>query len=62
MRKQKESLIRKNRQVIYLNDQEVSAIKLYCEKFGVQSKASFLREAIMEKVIEELEENHPTLF
>lgn len=62
MRKQKESLIRKNRQVIYLNDQEVGAINLYCEKFGVKSKASFLREAIMEKVIEELEENHPTLF
>jgi len=62
LKKQKESLLRKNRQVLCLNDQEVGAINLYCKKFGVKSKATFLREAIMEKVFRELEEHYPTLF
>lgn len=62
LEKQKASLLRKNRQVLYLNDKEVEAIDHYCSTFNVTSKASFLREAIMEKVLSGLDENHPTLF
>jgi DNA repair protein RecN (Recombination protein N) len=62
LEKQKASLLRKNRQVLYLNDKEVSAIDEYCSVFNVSSKASFLREAIMEKVLSGLDQNHPTLF
>ncbi len=62
MKKQREALVRKHRQVIYLNDSEMDAIRLYCEKFRVGTKAVLFREAIMEKVLSELDDNHPTLF
>ncbi len=62
LRKQKASLVRKHRQVIYLNDSEMAAISKYCDLFKVHTKAVLFREAIMEKVLTELEDNHPTLF
>lgn len=62
LKKQKESLVRRHRQVIYLNDSEMAAINLYCDKFRVGTKAVLYREAIMEKILSELDDNHPTLF
>lgn len=62
LKKQKASLVRKHRQVIYLNDSEMTAISQYCSLFKVHTKAVLFREAIMEKVLKELEDNHPTLF
>lgn len=62
LKKQKEALIRRHRQVIYLNDSEMAAIRLYCDKFRVGTKSVLFREAIMEKVLKELDDNHPTLF
>ena len=62
LRKQKEALTRRHRQVIYLNDSEMAAIRQYCEKFRVGTKAVLFREAIMEKVLKELNDNPPTLF
>jgi hypothetical protein len=61
-KKQRAALVRKHRQVIYLNDSEMAAIKLYCERFRVSTKAALYRKAIMEKILTELEDNHPTLF
>ena len=55
-------LLRKNRYVLYFNDSELAAIDEYCTRFGVRAKASLMREAIMQKILSELEENHPTLF
>ena len=62
LKKQKASLVRRNRQVIYLNDKEMEAINQYCEKFRVGTKTVLFREAIMEKVLKELDDSHPTLF
>ena len=62
LKKQKASLVRRHRQVIYLNDKEMEAINQYCEKFRVGTKTVLFREAIMEKVLKELDDNHPTLF
>lgn len=62
LKKQKESLVRRHRQVIYLNDSEMAAIRQYCDKFRVGTKTVLFREAIMEKVLKELDDNHPTLF
>ena len=62
LKKQKESLVRRHRQVIYLNDSEMAAINRYCEKFRVGTKTVLFRKAIMEKVLSELDDNHPTLF
>ena len=62
LEKQKAALLRKNRYVLYFNDREMAAIEEYCTRFKVHAKASLFREAIMSKLLEELEENHPTLF
>ena len=62
LKKQKASLVRRHRQVIYLNDSEMAAISQYCDKFRVGVKTVLFREAIMEKILKELDDNHPTLF
>lgn len=62
LKKQKQSLVRKHRQVIYLNDSEMAAIEQYCDKFRVGTKAVLFRKAIMEKILKELDDSHPTLF
>ena len=62
LKKQKAALVRKHRQVIYLNDSEMAAIQQYCDKFRVGTKTVLFREAIMEKVLSELDDNPPTLF
>lgn len=62
LKKQKAALVRRHRQVIYLNDSEIAAINQYCEKFRVGTKSVLYRKAIMEKVLKELDANHPTLF
>ena len=62
LKKQKAALVRRHRQVIYLNDSEMAAIRQYCDKFRVGTKTVLFREAIMEKVLKELDDSHPTLF
>ena len=62
LKQQKEALVRRHRQVIYLNDSAMVAIRQYCEKFRVGTKAVLFREASMEKILKELDDNHPTLF
>ncbi|MBR5019528.1 MAG: hypothetical protein IKX53_07860 [Bacteroidales bacterium] len=62
LEKQKEALLRKNRYVLYFNDSEMAAVDEYCTRFKVHAKAALFREAIMSKILSELEENHPTLF
>ena len=62
LKKQREALVRRHRQVIYLNDSEMAAIRQYCEKFRVGTKSVLYRKAIMEKVLKELDVNPPTLF
>ena len=62
LKKQKEALVRRLRQVIYLNDSEMAAINMSCDKFRVGTKAVLFRKAIMEKILSELDDNHPTVF
>ena len=62
LKKQKASLVRRHRQVIYLNDSEMAAINRYCDQYRVSTKAVLFREAIMEKILSGLDDTHPTLF
>ena len=62
LEKQKESLLRKNRHVLLFNDREMEAVDEYCQRFKVRSRSALFREAIMTKILSELDENHPTLF
>ncbi len=62
LEKQKAALVRTHRQVIYFNEKEMNAIDEYCRRFKVRSKSSMLRQAIIERVLSDMDENHPTLF
>ena len=62
LEKQKAALIRNHRQVILFNEKEMNAIDEYCRVFKVSSKSAMLRQAVMERVLAGLDENHPTLF
>ena len=55
-------MVRRHRQIIYLNDSEMAAVRQYCDKFRVNTKSVLFRKAIMEKILKELDDNHPTLF
>lgn len=60
--RQKDSLKRKYRKTTLFNEQELAAIDEYCRRFKVSSHSALVREALMERVLKGLEENHPTLF
>lgn len=60
--RQKDSLKRKYRKTTLFNEQELAAIDEYCRRFKVSSCSALVREALMERVLKGLEENHPTLF
>ncbi|MBQ6287066.1 MAG: hypothetical protein IJK73_05345 [Bacteroidales bacterium] len=61
-RKSREALRRRHRQVIYLNDSEMAAVKEYCSRFGIKARSSIFREATMERILSQLSDSHPTLF
>ena len=60
--RQKESLRRTHRKAVLFNERELSAIDEYCRRFKVSSRSALIRQATMSRVLEGLEENHPTLF
>lgn len=62
LEKQRDSLRRTHRQVVYFNEKEMAAITEYCRHFKVSARSVLYRKAIMERILEGLDENHPTLF
>lgn len=59
----KETALRRvNRQAIMFNDREMNAINHYCERFKVNNKSKFMREAIIMEILRKIEDNHPTLW
>ena len=60
--KQREALRRVHRKSVFFNDKEIAAIQEYCRRFKVSSRSALIRQAVMERVLRGLEENHPTLF
>lgn len=61
-RKQRTFLVRRRRQVIYMNDNEMIVIAQSCERFGVRRDSAIDREILMEKILAELDNNLPALF
>ena len=57
-----ESLRRINRHAILFNERELKAIDHYCQRFKVQNRSKFMREAIISEVLKKFEENYPTLW
>jgi hypothetical protein len=60
--KQRASLKRIHRKSVLFNAQELAAIDTYCKRFKVSSRSALIRQAVMERVLSGLEENHPKLF
>ena len=60
--KKDEKLRRTSRTSILFNQREQEAINLYCEKYKINNKSKFMREAIMTEVLKKFDEDYPTLF
>lgn len=55
-------LIRNHRKTILFNDKEMLAIENYCNKYGIRSKSSFIRNAVISHILVDMDENYPKLF
>ena len=62
LEKQRASLKRTCRKSVLFNSKEIEAIDEYCRRFKVSSRSALIRQTVMERVLEGLDENHPTLF
>ena len=62
LKKQQQALRRSHRKTVLFNDKELEAIDEYCHRFKVSSRSALIRQATMERVMQMLDENHPTLF
>ncbi len=60
--KERAALKRTIRKSVFFNKKELAAINEYCKRFGVRSRSALIRQATMEHILKELDENHPTLF
>lgn len=55
-------LRRTRRTSLLFNGREQEAIDLYCEKYKINNKSKFMREAIMTEILKRFDEDYPTLF
>ncbi len=44
------------------NSRELEAINLYCDKYKINNRSKFMREAIMTEILKKFDEDYPTLF
>jgi hypothetical protein len=59
----KEEKLRRNyRLTLMLNNREMRAFGIYCNRFRVKNKSEFLRETIMKTILKRFEDQHPTLW
>jgi hypothetical protein len=57
-----ERLRRNNRLTLMLNNREMRAFGIYCNRFRVKNKSEFVRETIMKAILKRFENEHPTLW
>lgn len=55
-------LRRTNRLSLMLNNREMRALGIYCNRYRVKNKSEFLRATIMKAILKRFEEEHPTLW
>ena len=59
----KEEKLRRNHRItLMLNNREMRAFSVYCNRFRVKNKSEFLRETVMRTVLKRFEDEHPTLW
>jgi len=57
-----EGLKRNNRLSLMLNNREMKAIGIYCNRYRIKNKSEFMRATIMKAIIKRFDEEHPTLW
>jgi len=55
-------LKRTNRLSLMLNNREMRALGIYCNRYRVKNKSEFMRETIMKAILRRFTEEHPTLW
>jgi hypothetical protein len=55
-------LRRNNRLSLMLNNREMRALGIYCNRYRIRNKSGFLRETIMKAILKRFEDEHPTLW
>jgi hypothetical protein len=55
-------LRRVNRLSVMLNNREMRALSVYCNRFRIKNKSEFLRETIMTAILKRFDDEHPSLF
>ena len=57
-----EKFLRKHKRAFLFNDLEQDALDKYCEKYNIQNKSKFMREAVVKTILAQFDEDYPTLF
>jgi len=55
-------MLRLNKKSISFNNKELNVIESYCQKYRVNNRSKFMREAIITSILKRLDEDYPTLF
>jgi hypothetical protein len=55
-------LKRTQRLSLMLNNREMRALGIYCNRYRIKNKSGFLRETIMKAILQRFENEHPTLW
>ena len=55
-------MLRLNKKSISFNNKELNVIESYCQKYRVNNRSKFMREAIITSILKHLDEDYPTLF
>jgi len=45
-----------------LNNREMKALGIFCNRYRVKNKSEFLRKTLMMTILKKFEEDHPTLW
>ena len=62
MKVKDERLKRNNRLTLMLNNRELRALNLYCQRFRVKNRSSFMREAVMTAILKRFDSESPSLW
>ena len=57
-----ERLKRINKLSVMLNNREMKALGIYCERYRVKNRSEFFRETVMKAILKRFEEEHPSLW
>jgi len=45
-----------------LNNREIKALMIYCNRYRIKNKSEFVRETVMKAILKKFGDEHPTLW